>query len=166
MTHAEVVVLEPMHWFPQLERVAKLGEILCSDPPNTIAGPRSPHEPPDPDTSLTIVDPTFWGSHIELLLDGLYRATLPDGHPDLKWADVEPGSLLLSEPDGPWTMTVEQAARCLGISRALAYESVRSGDIPSLRIGRRILVPIQALRRLLDSAGSQESPDHTDRTDT
>ena len=34
------------------------------------------------------------------------------------------------------TLTVEEAARLLGISRALAYELVRDGDIPSLRLRR------------------------------
>ncbi len=44
------------------------------------------------------------------------------------------------------TFTVEEAARSLGISRALAYDLVRRGEIPSLRLGRRIVIP----RRVLD----------------
>ena len=47
------------------------------------------------------------------------------------------------------TMTVEEAAKALGISRAFAYEAVNNGDIPTIRIGRRILVPKAALNRLL-----------------
>ncbi len=50
-------------------------------------------------------------------------------------------------------LTVEEAARVLGISRYLAYEGVRSGEIPSLRVGRRIVVPRVALDRLLAEAG-------------
>ena len=49
----------------------------------------------------------------------------------------------------PLVTTVDEAARLLGISRNLAYEGVRSGAIPSLRIGRRLLVPRAALERLL-----------------
>jgi excisionase family DNA binding protein len=49
------------------------------------------------------------------------------------------------------TLTVEEAAAALGISRA-AYEDARRGEIPNIRIGRRILVPRSALQRLLDSA--------------
>lgn len=45
-------------------------------------------------------------------------------------------------------LTVEQAAIRLGISRGLAYEAARRGDIPSVRIGTRILVPISGLERL------------------
>jgi excisionase family DNA binding protein len=41
-------------------------------------------------------------------------------------------------------MTVE-AGEVLGISRSLAYELVRRGEIPSLRLGRRIVVPVHAL---------------------
>ena len=51
------------------------------------------------------------------------------------------------------TVTVDQVAEALGICRALAYQGVRSGQIPSIRIGRRFLIPRAALERLLaDSA--------------
>jgi excisionase family DNA binding protein len=54
----------------------------------------------------------------------------------------------------PLTLTVEEAARALGISRQLGYEGVRRGDIPSIRIGRRILVP---RARLLELVGAPET---------
>lgn len=50
------------------------------------------------------------------------------------------------------TFTVEEAGEKLGISRALAYEAVRSGQIPSIHIGHRILVPKAALLRLLEAS--------------
>ena len=46
-------------------------------------------------------------------------------------------------------MTVEETAGVYGISRASAYEGVRTGEIPSIRVGRRILVPTAAVRRQL-----------------
>ena len=49
----------------------------------------------------------------------------------------------------PITVTVEQAAELLGISRTTAYQCVRDGAIPSVRLRRRILIPTQALDRLL-----------------
>ncbi len=54
----------------------------------------------------------------------------------------------------PLTLTVEQAAKVLGIGRSTAYELVHTGDIPSLRLGRRIVVPAARLAGLLfaDSA--------------
>lgn len=42
----------------------------------------------------------------------------------------------------PLTLTVEQAAKVLGIGRSTAYELVHTGDIPSLRLGRRLVVPV------------------------
>ncbi len=47
------------------------------------------------------------------------------------------------------TLTVEEAARILGISRGVAYEGVRTGEIPSIKIGRRILIPRARLEELL-----------------
>lgn len=48
------------------------------------------------------------------------------------------------------TLSVSEAAEMLGISRALAYTLVRSEHIPSLRLGRRIVVPRAALELLVD----------------
>lgn len=47
------------------------------------------------------------------------------------------------------TITVEEAARLLGISRGLAYDMARIGKIPTIRFGRRLLVPRRALEHLL-----------------
>jgi excisionase family DNA binding protein len=47
------------------------------------------------------------------------------------------------------TVTVAQAAETLGISRGTAYAAVRTGELPSIRVGRRLLVPTAALRQLL-----------------
>jgi excisionase family DNA binding protein len=47
------------------------------------------------------------------------------------------------------TLSVTQAAEKLGVSRNLAYEAIKAGQIPHIRIGRRILVPEAALERLL-----------------
>ena len=48
------------------------------------------------------------------------------------------------------TITVEEAAAHLGISRNSVYEAVRRGEIPSVRIGGRIVIP---RRRFLDWLG-------------
>jgi excisionase family DNA binding protein len=45
--------------------------------------------------------------------------------------------------------TIEEARRILRIGRNTAYEAARSGAIPTIRIGRRIIVPGIALERLL-----------------
>ncbi len=53
------------------------------------------------------------------------------------------------------TLSVEETAKVLGIGRNSAYEGVRTGEIPSIRIGKRILVPRLALEQILKGAGSQ-----------
>jgi len=52
-------------------------------------------------------------------------------------------------------LTVDEAAVYLRISRGLAFAAVRDGTLPSVRIGRRILVPRRQLEALL--AGEQAS---------
>ena len=61
------------------------------------------------------------------------------------------------EPDeaGMWTVerltvTVTQAAVMLGISRTSTYERVRRDEIPTVRLGRRLLVPKARLLAMLD----------------
>jgi excisionase family DNA binding protein len=46
-------------------------------------------------------------------------------------------------------LTVDEVARLLRIGRASAYAAVKKGEIPSIRIGRRILVPRAALDRIM-----------------
>jgi excisionase family DNA binding protein len=47
-------------------------------------------------------------------------------------------------------LSVEEAAELLGISRSLAYELAARGQLPVLRLGRRLVIPRAALERLLD----------------
>jgi excisionase family DNA binding protein len=47
------------------------------------------------------------------------------------------------------TLTVEEAAALLGIGRNSAYQAVARGELPALRLGRRLLIPRAALERRL-----------------
>jgi excisionase family DNA binding protein len=47
------------------------------------------------------------------------------------------------------TCTIDEAAELLGVSRHLAYRAANAGDLPVIRVGRRMLVPRAALERLL-----------------
>lgn len=49
----------------------------------------------------------------------------------------------------PPTISVEQAGELLGVSRRSAYRAAERGQIPTVRIGRRLLVPTQRLLALL-----------------
>ena len=58
------------------------------------------------------------------------------------------------------TLRVTEVAKILGISRGSAYEAIQQGQIPHIRIGRRILVPRKAFERLLDNCDEIEfNPD-------
>jgi len=45
--------------------------------------------------------------------------------------------------------TLNEVASLLRISRGSAYEAAKRREIPTIRIGRRLLVPIAALERML-----------------
>lgn len=47
-------------------------------------------------------------------------------------------------------LTVEEAAHRLGIGRSLAWRLVRSGELPSVRLGRLVRVPERTLQVWLD----------------
>jgi excisionase family DNA binding protein len=48
-----------------------------------------------------------------------------------------------------WHPTKPDAADVLGVSRDLAYAMARSGELPTIRLGRRVMVPVPELRRML-----------------
>lgn len=48
------------------------------------------------------------------------------------------------------TISVEDAGKQLGISRNAAYDAARRGDIPTIKIGRRLLVPQAVFERMID----------------
>jgi excisionase family DNA binding protein len=52
-------------------------------------------------------------------------------------------------------VTVPEAAEMLGISRNFAYQLVREGKLPSIRFGKRILIPRAALEKMLENGVPQ-----------
>ena len=57
--------------------------------------------------------------------------------------------------DEKQVLTVEEAGKVLGLGRASSYQAVSRGDIPTIKIGRRLLVPIKALELMLERASFQ-----------
>lgn len=47
------------------------------------------------------------------------------------------------------TLTVKETAAKLGISTDAMYDAIKRGDVPSIRVGGRLLVPVARLERLL-----------------
>jgi len=64
--------------------------------------------------------------------------------------------LTLDDLRGRATLSVEEMAAVVGVSRGVAYEAIRTGQIPSLRLGRRVLVPVPALLSLLGATTTEE----------
>jgi excisionase family DNA binding protein len=51
----------------------------------------------------------------------------------------------IDDIEGKLTLTVEEVASLLSLGRTAAYEAARRGEIPSRRLGRRVIVPVPAL---------------------
>ena len=78
---------------------------------------------------------------------------------------MEPTHITKRQPEARLVLTVTETADALGISRALAYELVRRGELPSIRLGRRIVVPKVQLHRLVlpdDAEGDAPSSGATE----
>ena len=54
-------------------------------------------------------------------------------------------------------MTVDEAAAFLGVSRTTAWRRVWDGELPSIRLGRRVLIPRARLEALLEDETSAEA---------
>ena len=49
------------------------------------------------------------------------------------------------------TLSVEHAARLIGVSRATVYRMVRDGELRAVRVGRRVLVLKKPLMEMLEA---------------
>lgn len=58
-------------------------------------------------------------------------------------------SLRSPSPPTRLTLSIAEAAELVGISRTTAYELAQSGELPTVRLGRRILVPVNQLADVL-----------------
>jgi excisionase family DNA binding protein len=47
------------------------------------------------------------------------------------------------------------AGKALGLGKSRTYESARVGEIPTVRFGKSIRVPVAALQKMLESAGQK-----------
>jgi hypothetical protein len=56
---------------------------------------------------------------------------------------------VLPDPHTEPVLTVERAGAIIGLGRSAAYDAIRRGDLPSIRIGRRVVVPTARLADML-----------------
>ncbi len=139
----QVVVITAAYWADRAPQLAKL--LRAAGKRGTAVSISDPSgRPPMPETMATVTDPEYWGEQPAELKDALTPTE------EVK-SRGGAGSVGVGTTSGTerLTLTVEEAAKLLGISRAFAYESVRRGDIPSIKIGRRVLVPKAQLYRLV-----------------
>lgn len=62
------------------------------------------------------------------------------------------------ENEGPRTISVPEAGkRYFNLGKNASYEAARRGDLPVIRIGGRLRVPIVALERMLAEAGPHKA---------
>lgn len=98
---------------------------------------------------LSFIQPRWWDDNPEALHEAVAIAEWLDAQTERR----QVGDTIPDKPVQRLTLTVEEAASALGISRSFAYEAVSRGDIPCIRIGKRILVPKVALDKMLSGAG-------------
>lgn len=61
-------------------------------------------------------------------------------------------------------MSVPEAGKkYFGLSRNASYDAAARGEIPTIKIGRLLKVPIVALDRMLEKAGADRDTGRSDR---
>ena len=66
--------------------------------------------------------------------------------------------MTIPNPETEPTITVERMAKLLGLSRGSAYQAVRAGELPAIRVGRRWVVPTAAVLTILGVADKPNLP--------
>lgn len=59
--------------------------------------------------------------------------------------------------DGRMALSIDDVAKLLGVGRSSIYEGIRRGQLPSRRLGRRLLIPVPCLLSWLGFADSPTS---------
>jgi hypothetical protein len=53
-------------------------------------------------------------------------------------------------PEAPLGISVPKAGRKLGLGRAASYQAAHTGELPTIRIGSRLIVPVARFNKLLE----------------
>ena len=68
---------------------------------------------------------------------------------------------MANNSNSPAVFTVCEVAKILRIGKISAYQAVARGDVPCIRIGRRILIPRHALESILQQIPDSQARDVT-----
>jgi excisionase family DNA binding protein len=151
----EVTVMNGTYW---IDKSRQLAALLAT---GSSAIPDPSGQPVRPEDIIVVTCPERWAESPRELHDALL-ATVAASGASPTGSRTSVGAVVPVEDR--LVFTVEEAAQLLGISRSFAYEAVQRGEIPSMRIGKRILVPKAALQRHLDSIGQLQSNDDGEPT--
>ena len=92
---------------------------------------------------FTVSHPDWWDQHADVMEEAMAI---------IRFEERESAGYMEGEgedrPVQRLTYSVDEAAEALGVSRASAYEAVRRGEIPHIKIGKRILIPRSFLQSL------------------
>ena len=50
---------------------------------------------------------------------------------------------------GTLGVSVPRAGKAIGLARSAAYKAAKRNELPTIRIGRRLVVPVEAFKRML-----------------
>jgi len=122
----QVVVVTAAYW---VDRAPQLASILRTAGKRGAAAPIGDPSgrPASPETMATVTDPEYWAEQPAELRDALTPPEEAKGRGGAAAGSVGVGTTSGTER---LTLTVEEAAQLLGISRVFAYEAVRRGEIP------------------------------------
>lgn len=137
-----VVVANRRAW---VNRGYELAQVLQARVPGPIGSPDG--RASNPEDVMIVVDTDYWSSQLAELSDAVHDLS---SQGDRSLTPI--GAGLASATSERLTLSVEEAAIALGISRASAYEAVHRGEIPHIKIGKRMLIPRASLDRMLAAA--------------
>jgi excisionase family DNA binding protein len=60
----------------------------------------------------------------------------------------------------PLLVTIDEAADLLSISRGKLYQLIQTGELPTVRIGRAVRIPFDALEQWAQGLGQQDTRDN------
>lgn len=135
-------MLDRRFWISRGPQLARVLQTQVEGPIGPLASERT-----CPEDEMTVIDAGYWSEHVAELIYALVDEPCLSGRPETRI-----GAGLGAAASERLTLSIEEVAASLGISRAFAYEAVHRGEIPHIKIGRRMLVPRSALDRLLAAA--------------
>lgn len=75
---------------------------------------------------------------------------------DAACVDISEGSLsTMTDSKKPMLLSIHDTANELGVSDRHVEELVRRGDLPSVKLGRRRMIPRVALERIVEAAAGR-----------